>query len=354
MESVERCHPATLKVAAGMPITRGMQTRNADARRRLEAVARLGVLERAGDPGLTALTRVARYVTGAGATAVHIFDEEHQHRVAADEAPLGSWPREDSMCRLVVDDGERVVCADAAADGRFGYSTFVAGPQPVRFYASVPLRVSDGSVVGTLCAWDTVPRILSEEQLARFEDLAEQVVGQIELSRIAVELGHAASHDALTGAVNRLVLADRLAQAFARQLRADDDVLVALIDIDRFKSINDTFGHDAGDEVLVGVVERLNEVTRGQDTVARLGGDEFAVVAEFPGGSLSPSEFERRLEAAFAAPIAYAGELRPVGVSVGAGLAAPGDDVRTALARADRAMYGRKRLLAPVQDDAAA
>lgn len=335
-----------------MPITRMMDSHNADARRRLEAVARLGVLERAGDPGLTALSRVARYVTGAEATAVHIFDDEHQHRVAADGAPLGPWPREDAMCRLVVDEGERIVCADATADRRFGYSTYVAGPQPVRFYASVPLRVSDGSVVGTLCAWDTVSRILGEEQLARFEDLAEQVVGQIELTKIAVELGHAASHDPLTGAVNRLVLADRLAQAFARQLRSDDDVLVALIDIDRFKVINDTLGHDAGDEVLVGVVERLSEITRGQDTVARLGGDEFAVVAEVACGTLPPAEFARRIEAAFAAPIHHAGEARRVGVSVGAALAAPGDDVRTALARADRAMYGRKRLLA--QDDAAA
>lgn len=333
-------------------MTCGMETRSADARRRLEAVARLGVLERAGDPGLTALARVARYVTGAAATAVHVLDDEFQHRVAADEAPLGDWPREDAMCRLVVDEGERIVCADAVADGRFGYSTYVAGPHPVRFYVSVPLRVANGSIVGTLCAWDTEPRELDPEQLARFEDLAEQVVAQIELKQIAIELGHAASHDPLTGAVNRLVLADRLAQAFARQLRSDDDVLVALVDIDSFKAINDTHGHDAGDEVLVGVVERLMGAVRGQDTVARLGGDEFAVVAEVTAGSLSPAEFERRLQAAFAAPVVFGGVPRHVGVSIGAALAAPGDDVRSALARADRAMYGRKRLVAQV--DAAA
>ncbi len=313
-----------------------------DARRRLEAVARLGVVDRAGDPGLTALTRVAAYVTGAAATAVHILDAEAQHRVAAHGAPLGSHPRADAMCSLTVDGDARIVCADATEDGRFGYSSFVQGPTPVRFFASVPLRTSDGSVVGTLCAWDTVPRTLTEEQLERFGDLAQQVVGQVELTRIAVELGHAASRDPLTGAVNRLVLDDRLAQGFARQLRHGSEILVALVDVDRFKAINDTHGHAAGDEVLQEVVRRLTSVTRVQDTVARLGGDEFAVTTEVTPRTLTPEQFAERLEAVFVEPIVFAGAPRRVQVTVGAAAARPGDDVRRALARADRAMYARK------------
>jgi diguanylate cyclase (GGDEF)-like protein len=247
------------------------------------------------------------------------------------------------MCRLVVDGQQRIVCADATRESRFSYSSFVSGDEPVRFYASIPVRAVDGSVVGTLCAWDTRSFELDGEQLARFEDLAAEVSTRIELTHIATALEYASSRDPLTGAVNRLVLADRLAHAFSRQLRHDLDVLVVAVDIDRFKQINDTYGHDAGDEVLVAVAQRLTASTRPEDTVARLGGDEFAVVAEMlPSARIGPVEFVARLEAAFAEPIPIGGEPMVIGVSIGAGFAVPGDDVREALARADVAMYERK------------
>ena len=312
-------------------------------RRRSDAVARLAILERSGDPALTALTRVASYVTGARAAAVHILDEEFQHRVAAVEAPLGEHPRADAMCRLVVDGEQRIVCADATRESRFAYSSFVQGPDPVRFYLSVPIRALDGTVVGSFCAWDTRQLEIGDEQLARFEDLAEEIAARLELTRIAATLEHASSHDSLTGAVNRFVLSDRMAQAFARQRRHNCDVLVAVIDVDQFKQINDTHGHDAGDEVLVTIAERLADCTRPEDTVARLGGDEFAVVAEMlPSAAMTASGFVGRLEAALAEPIFFAGEFRSVGVSVGAGFAVPGDSVREAIARADVEMYARK------------
>ena len=313
------------------------------ARRRSDAIARLGLLERAGDPGLTALTRVASYVTGARAGAVHVFDEYFQHRIAAVQAPLGEHPREDAMCRLVVSGQQRIHCADASREMRFSYSSFVQGPEPVRFYLSVPIRALDGTVVGTLCAWDTRSLELDDEQLARFEDLAEELSTRLELTRIATALEHASSRDPLTGAVNRLVLSDRMAQAFARQRRQEMNVLVALIDVDKFKAINDTYGHDAGDDVLIAIAQRLVACTRSEDTVARLGGDEFAVIAEMvPSGGMSTPEFIGRLEAALAEPIVFAGAPRQVGVSIGAGFAVPGDNVREALARADVAMYEHK------------
>ena len=310
------------------------------ARVRLEAIARLGLLERAGDPGLTAFVRLATYVTGARAGAVHILDEVVQHRVAAVEAPLGAHPRQDAMCRLVVDARRRIVCADATRDARFAYSSFVRPPAPVRFYASHPLHLADGTVVGTLCAWDAEPRRLSPVQLARFGDLADQAAARLELTRIAGDLGDVASHDPLTGAVNRLLLSDRLAQAFARRLRHGGDVLVALVDVDDFKAINDRHGHDAGDQVLVTVARRLMQGTRAADTVARLGGDEFAVVAEIADAAAGPAGLAP-VEAG-RADRTVPGTTERVGATVGAALAQPGDDVRAALARADRVMYRRK------------
>jgi diguanylate cyclase (GGDEF)-like protein len=310
---------------------------------RADAIARLGVLERSADPALTALSRIASYVSGARGAAVHIIDEHAQHRVAGTSAaPVGEHPREDAMCRLVVDGGHRIVCADATQDPRFGFSSFVAGDEPVRFYASFPLRTSENVLIGTLCTFDTIELELSAEQEARLEDIAEQVASQLELTRIAVELGHAASHDPLTGAVNRLVLGDRLAQAFARQARHGSQTFVAVLDVDDFKAVNDVHGHDAGDQVLVEVVRRAQTALRAEDTIARIGGDEFAVLAELTPSGSSTDVIVGRLQAALAPPTLIGGEEHSVIVSVGWVLATPGEPVRELLARADAAMYDTK------------
>jgi diguanylate cyclase (GGDEF)-like protein len=322
-----------------------MPANDSNATRHTAAIARLGLLERAGDPALTGITRLASYISGAGAAAVHVLDDTHQHRVAGAGAPLGDHPREDSMCRLVVDSEQRIVCADATTDPRFSYSSYVQGDEPVRFYVSVPLRASDGAVFGTLCTFDIVARKLREEQVSLLEDLADQVVAQIELTRVAVELGHVASHDPLTGAVNRLVLGDRLAQAFARRMRHGGDTFLAAIDINHFKTLNDVHGHLAGDQVLVSVAHRLMAAMRAEDTVARIGGDEFVVVAEIDGTPEAAEAVMRRIEAALADPVFYADQCRPVQVSVGGVVAAPGEDIRSLLRRADEAMYARKAVM---------
>jgi diguanylate cyclase (GGDEF)-like protein len=309
---------------------------------RRDAIARLGVLERVGDPALTGLTRIAAYVTGASAAAIHILDDTTLRRIAAENVELGDHPRDDSMCRLVVDEGERIVAVDASTDPRFSYSSFVQGPDPVRFYASVPLCTSDGVVVGTLCVFDTVSHELTERQVSMLEDLADQIVSQIELTRIALDLGHVASHDPQTGAVTRLVLTDRLAQAFARRLRYGGETLVVVVDIDDFSRINDHHGQDAGDEVLVEVAKRLTGATRAEDTVARTGGDEFVVLAELAGGPHVADDLITRIEEALAAPVLYAGEARPIEASIGGTLAEPGEDLRRVLRRADHAVAERQ------------
>ncbi len=310
--------------------------------RRLATLDRLKLLEREGDPSLTALTRLAGFIAGTSAAAVHIFDDSHQHRVAAVNAPLGRHEREDAMCHLVVDEEQRIVCEDATRDSRFSHSSFVQGTEPVRCYVSVPLRIADDTIVGTLCAWDTQARTVSDEQVARLEDLAAQITSIMQFTRIAADLGDAACHDPLTGVINRLLLGDRLASAFARQIRRGGRVLVAVLDVDRFKQINDTYGHDAGDHVLIAVAQRLRTAMRDEDTVARLGGDEFAVIAEITADGIGADDLIDRIERAFVSPVAFGGGERRVDVSVGAAFARPGDDVRTAMSRADEIMYLRK------------
>ncbi|HEX3616908.1 MAG TPA: sensor domain-containing diguanylate cyclase [Solirubrobacteraceae bacterium] len=303
--------------------------------RRLTLVDALGLLDRVGDPALTALARLAQAITGAGAAAVHVFDADFQHRIAGVGAPLVAHPAPDSMCRLVIEDGERIITADAAADVRFEYSSFVKDPvAPVRFYASMPLHSDGGIVVGTLCTFDSEVRELNEEQIARLEDVAQLACSHLEQIRIASELGKQATLDALTGAVNRLTFEDRLAQALARRRRRGTPVVVALLDLDDFKAINDTHGHRCGDAALQWVARRLHDCMRSEDTVGRIGGDEFAVVAE-----VADRDFWRLLQKLHHAADGFD---PPLSISVGSVVADDRDDVAVLMRRLDQAMCADK------------
>jgi diguanylate cyclase (GGDEF)-like protein len=305
------------------------------AARRLAALAELGLLERIGDPVLTALTRLAQSITGAEAAAVHVFDADYQRRIAAAGAPLVDHPAQDSMCRLVVQEETRIVTSDATADARFEYSSFVKDPlAPVRFYASVPLRSGGGVTVGTVCAFGTQEREVSDQQIARLEDIADVARAHLELLRIAAELGKASTLDPLTGTANRVIFDDRLAQALARRRRRGTPVVAAVIDLDDFKTINDTHGHGIGDAALQWVARRLRDCVRSEDTVGRLGGDEFAVVAE-----VADHDFNRLLHQLRRVADGFE---PPLSVSVGVVVANDHDDVATLLQRADQAMYAEK------------
>ncbi len=313
-------------------------------RRRRAAIDRLGLLSRVGDPGLASLTRLASCVVGGCSAAVYIFDDRFPHRVAAHAVLPGQQSVHDAMSRLTLDRQAPVLVSDATSDDRFSGSPLVAGPEPVRFYASMPLRALDeGVVVGTLCTFDTEPRRLTNDQVELLQALARQVVSQIELSRLADDLGLLATDDALTGSVNRLLLTDRLQQALARSRRNGGDVLVMVLDIDDFETINAARGHEAGDQVLMAVAERLRGVLRSTDTVARFGGDQFAVVAELRSSDELSGTVIDRLRSAVGHTIPCGeGELA-INVRIGAASAQADDDPARALARAERALESGKR-----------
>ena len=110
--------------------------------------------------------------------------------------------------------------------------------------------------------------------------LSRSINYAIERKRAEVELAHQAMHDALTGLPNRALFYDRLGQALNRVGRQGTAVAVLFLDLDRFKLINDSLGHGAGDKLLVAVAERLGGVLRAGDTAARFGGDEFVILFE--------------------------------------------------------------------------
>jgi diguanylate cyclase (GGDEF)-like protein/PAS domain S-box-containing protein len=156
-------------------------------------------------------------------------------------------------------------------------------------------------------------------------------------------LRHQALHDELTGLPNRTLLQDRAAQAMLVAQRDGTPLTLLLIDLDRFKEINDTFGHHYGDSLLQQVGPRLRDGLRAVDTVARLGGDEFGILLPTLDTCAAESVAQmllRRLEA----PFELDGQSFDVGASIGvAGYPAHGDDAATLLRRADVAMYVAKR-----------
>jgi diguanylate cyclase (GGDEF)-like protein len=152
---------------------------------------------------------------------------------------------------------------------------------------------------------------------------------------------HQALHDALTGIANRTLLLDRLRHALDRAGRTRRRVAVAFVDLDHFKHLNDTAGHDVGDRLLVACARRLVEAVRPGDTVARLGGDEFAVVCEDIAGESEALALGERLLQAVSGPFAVA-DGAAIGASVGVTLRGGGDDPHEALRDADTAMYRAK------------
>lgn len=157
------------------------------------------------------------------------------------------------------------------------------------------------------------------------------------------QVRHMALHDALTGLPNRTLLRDRLDQAIARAARSDNPFAVLVCDLDRFKAINDSFGHPAGDALLQVIAARMRAVLRPYDTVARLGGDEFANVLTDLGKPSAAARLAEELIAAVSQPIDLGGHVVEVGVSVGFTVASvPGVSGDELFNRADIALYEAK------------
>lgn len=164
---------------------------------------------------------------------------------------------------------------------------------------------------------------------------------QLELAN--AQLQHVAMHDALTGLPNRLLLNDRLAQAIVRADRAIGRFALVLVDLDRFKAINDSLGHHAGDQLLIEVSNRLRSVLRKTDTLARLGGDEFVMILDGVGTPQDVAHIIDKLCMRVGEPMTISSIEVQTTPSVGVSMYPDdGTDAETLLKRADAAMYHAK------------
>lgn len=154
-------------------------------------------------------------------------------------------------------------------------------------------------------------------------------------------LAHLASHDELTGLANRTLLRERVAQALGEAAAQRGSCAILFLDMDNFKAVNDTLGHDAGDALLRVVAQRLRENVRPDDTVARFGGDEFIILLR-QGDAAEAIRVAERLLRTIQMPVALAGHAHTLSASIGIALGGDRATIEMLLHHADRAMYRAK------------
>jgi diguanylate cyclase (GGDEF)-like protein len=174
--------------------------------------------------------------------------------------------------------------------------------------------------------------------------LARSILYAIERKRAQERLTYLAQYDQLTGMINRTLFRDRLVHAMARSKRKDQPLGIMLLDLDRFKAVNDRLGHDVGDQLLKVVATRLTECVREVDTIARMGGDEFTAILEGVSGEADVIVVANRIVESIGTPFELGPHHISISVSIGITLY-PLDDqnIDELLRHADKAMYAAKQ-----------
>ena len=292
-------------------------------------------------------------VTAAGVTL--ISPGRAPHYVAASDADALAFERLQSdlghgPCLTAYESGDPVSVPDLGSDGRFGGFAPAALHAGMRAVFAFPLRHGSGRL-GALDLYRDRAGELHPRDMAAAQTLADVAAAYLlnaqarqEAREISDRFRASALHDPLTGLPNRALLQQRIEHAALRAHRSHTQAAVLFADLDRFKWVNDTYGHQAGDELLVAVARRLSEIVRPGDTLARVSGDEFVILCEDMVDVGDALRMAARLGDAFTSPFVVGGAEIVCSVSVGVAYSGPGEGVTDQLvSHADVAMYQAKR-----------
>jgi diguanylate cyclase (GGDEF)-like protein len=243
----------------------------ADERTRLDTLRALNILDTSPEERFDRLTRLAKRLFDVPIALVSLVDENRQWFKSSQGLDVCETSRDVSFCgHAILGDGVLLV-PDAALDERFHDNPLVVNDPAIRFYAGCPLKVPNGSRLGTLCLIDREPRDFDEDDLALLRDLARMAEQEL----AAVQL---ATMDELTMVSNRRGFEALAVHALALCRRLQRPAALLFFDLDGFKEVNDTFGHAEGDRALTTFATLLQQTFRESDVIGRLGGDEFAVL----------------------------------------------------------------------------
>jgi diguanylate cyclase (GGDEF)-like protein/PAS domain S-box-containing protein len=237
-----------------------------------------------------------------------------------------------------------VIVSDISTDPLWMDFRHLAVQHNFRSCWSTPILSHDNEVLGTFAMYSKTVREPTAAD-TRLIDITTRIAGiAIERKLAEDRILFLATHDTLTGLPNRTLLKDRLAQAISHAKRHDECVSIVFIDLDKFKDINDSLGHNAGDELLKTVAQRMAGCVRSSDSVVRLGGDEFVIIlVEQPKDVSFTHQALNRLRTVIAEPIHLAGHDLNVTCSIGVvNYPNDGEDADSLLANADAAMYRAK------------
>lgn len=305
-------------------------------RARLAGVRSLGILDTPPEERFDRITRLATRLLSTPVALLCFVDQDRLWFKSRQNWDFTEAAREASFCAHAIVNDDVLVVPDATTDARFEDNPLVTEDPNIRFYAGCSIKSSQGHHLGTLCVIDREPRELSDEDKLLLRDLTRMV--ELELATIDL-----AMTDELTGLVNRRGYQAIGAHVVELSKRKAIDLAACFIDLDDMKSINDVFGHEAGDEALKTLATLLQESFRDSDVIARVGGDEFCVLLT-DSASAGAAVAETRLYEAIERYNASSGA--PYRLEVSVGRAAVAGDAITDLAAlthlADKAMYARK------------
>lgn len=308
----------------------------ADEPGRLAALERYAVLDTPAAEPFDRITSLVRNILKVPIAAVSLVDSDRQWFKSINGLAVSQTPRSASFCSHTIQDRTVLAIPDASADPRFADNPLVTGDPFIRSYAGAPLSTPDGYNVGALCAIDTVPRSYSPDQLGILSSFASLVVDELELRRIA-------ETDHLTGAMSRRGFVSSVDKEIERYRRGNRGSVLVLLDIDHFKTVNDTFGHPAGDAVLREVSGICLAHLRANDAFGRLGGEEFGILlaeTDEVGGKAAAEKIRQKIAEAVM-PLSDGRQ-----ITASFGLSVVGTDIDDAavwIAKADRALYLAKR-----------
>jgi diguanylate cyclase (GGDEF)-like protein/PAS domain S-box-containing protein len=333
--------------------------RDISERKRTEALltGELSVLETMASshtltPVLRRLAEVTDSLFAGAASTIGVMDDDGVLRNPASPslspavvAALDAEPPSGRLGRQVRR-SDQLVCVDLARDRDWAAIAPAALEQGLTSCWWFPVRgVASDEVLGVVGVFHPTAREPSTEDLPIIDRVRHLAALALERGRFERRLEHQAVHDSLTGIPNRTLLLDRVERALHFGRVRSTHTAVLFIDVDRFKVVNDSLGHAAGDELLRQVARRLAGEVRPSDTVGRFGGDEFIVVLEDVGGEAGALDAARALLAALEDDLVVDGQPIRISVSIGVALAGPDtDDVGAdAMVRnADAAMYRAK------------
>lgn len=241
----------------------------ADEQVRLETLRSLNVLDTPPEERFDRLTRMAKRLFELPIVLISLVDQDRQWFKSSLGLEARETSRDISFCAHAILGEEVFIVPDALADERFADNPLVVNQPHIRFYAGALLRGPEGRKLGTLCVIGHQPRSFGQDDIEALEDLASMVEREL----TAIEM---ATVDELTKIPNRRGFM-LLAQPSLNLCRRHDiPAVLVFMDLDKFKTINDRFGHREGDLALSAFAEQMRTVFRESDTLARLGGDEFA------------------------------------------------------------------------------